>query len=82
MAKDKDYEIIVNATPHVVEQDKVTFNQILDLAFPGRPNNPDIVYSVTFDNAQHPHSGILSEGGAVEVKKKNTVFDVTQTNRS
>jgi hypothetical protein len=82
MAKDKDYEIVVNATPHVLEEKTVTFAQVVELAFPGHPNDPNVVYSVTFDNAQHPHSGILNEGGQVEVKKKNTVFDVTQTNRS
>ena len=47
------------------------------------PNNPDIVFSVTFEKADSkPHQGTLAAGGKVTVKKKGTEFDVTQTNRS
>lgn len=81
MAKD-EFKLIVNGTEHTVLNDIITFDQIVEIAFPGHPNNPDIVFSVTFENAQHPHQGTLAAGGSVEVKKHGTVFDVTQTNRS
>jgi len=82
MPHEKDYLIIVNGSEHPVQSNIVNFAQVVDIAFPGHPNNPDIVYSVTFENAQHPHQGTLADGGTVEIKKHGTIFDVTQTNRS
>jgi len=83
MANEKDFEIIVNATEHTVTNDVMTFKQIIDLAFPGHPTDPNMVFSVTFEHAQsRPHEGTLAEGGNVTVHKHGTIFDVTQTNRS
>jgi len=65
-----------------VTNDVVTFDQLTEIAFPGHPNNPDIVFSVTFDRAaSKPHHGTLAKDGTVTVKN-GTIFDVTQTNRS
>jgi 5,10-methylene-tetrahydrofolate dehydrogenase/methenyl tetrahydrofolate cyclohydrolase len=81
--KEKDIKIIVNGTEHVVTEDVVSFDEVVEIAFPGHPNNPDIVFSVTFEKADSkPHQGTLASGGKVTVKKRGTVFDVTQTNRS
>lgn len=82
MAHDKEFKIIVNGTQHTVSNDVLTFDVIVELAFPGHPTDPNIVFSVTFDNAESkPHQGTLAPGGKVTIKN-NTVFDVTQTNRS
>lgn len=83
MSHDKQYEIILNGTEHTVQTDVLTFDAIVEIAFPGHPTNPDIVFSVTFEHAQSkPHQGTLAAGGSVTVKKRGTIFDVTQTNRS
>lgn len=84
MAHPKDYKIVVNGTEHEVENNVLTFDALIDIAFPGQPhNNPDVVFSVTFDKADsNPHQGTLAVGGTVTVKKQGTIFDVTQTNRS
>jgi Multiubiquitin len=80
--KDK-IAIVVNGTEHEVTNDVVTFDEVVEIAFPGHPNNPDVVFSVTFEKAgSKPHQGTLAAGGTVTVKKNGTVFDVTQTNRS
>jgi Multiubiquitin len=82
MAHQKEFKIIVNGTQHTVSTDVLTFDAIVELAFPGHPTDPNIVFSVTFDKAEsRPHQGTLAPGGTVTVKN-NTVFDVTQTNRS
>ncbi len=82
MAHQKEFKIIVNGTQHTVSTDVLTFDAIVELAFPGHPTDPNIVFSVTFDKAESkPHQGTLAPGGTVTVKN-NTVFDVTQTNRS
>jgi hypothetical protein len=78
----KEFKIIVNGTQHIVTNAVVTFDQLTEITFPGHPNTPDIVFSVTFEKAaSKPHHGTLAEGGTVTVKN-GTIFDVTQTNRS
>lgn len=80
---DKTFTIIVNGTEHTVPNDVVTYEQLANIAFPGHPHNPDIIFLESFDKAaSKPHQGSLVEGGSVTVKKHGTVFDVTQTNRS
>lgn len=76
------FEIIVNARPRIVNDKHVTFEQVVQLAFPGS-HGPDIVFSVTYQHAaSSPHAGELGAGGAVEVKKKGTIFNVTKTDKS
>jgi hypothetical protein len=83
MAHEKEYKIIVNGTEHKVPNQVVTFEQLVDIAFPNHPNDPNITFSITFEKAESkPHQGTLAAGGKVEVKEHGTIFDVTQTNRS
>ena len=83
MTKEKEFTITVNGTRHEVEVDVVTFEQVVELAFPDHPTGPDILFSVTFEKAKsEPHNGTLAAGGSVTVRKDETIFDVTQTNRS
>jgi hypothetical protein len=77
----RTFEIIVNARPHIVVGRHVTFEQIVQLAFPG-PHGPNIVFSMTYRHAaSRPQAGELGPGGTVEVKK-GTVFNVTRTDKS
>ncbi|MBB3355574.1 hypothetical protein FHT70_005537 [Rhizobium sp. BK049] len=76
------YEIIVNARPRTVNERRVTFEQIVQLAFPG-PHAPNVEFSMTYRHAaSKPHAGELAAGGSVEVKKKGTIFNVTRTVQS
>lgn len=80
--EDKKYKIVVNGTEHTVTKELVTYEQIVQIAFPGHPNDPNTSFSVTYEHAaSKPHAGTLAAGGKVTVKN-NTHFDVTQTNRS
>jgi Multiubiquitin len=82
MAQSKEFKIVVNGTLHTVSTEVLTFDAVVDIAFPGHPTDPNVVFSVTFDKADSkPRQGTLSPGGTVTIKN-NTVFDVTQTNRS
>jgi hypothetical protein len=77
----RSFEIIVNARPHTVHGREVTFEQIVELAFPGA-HEPNVVFSMTYRHAaSKPHSGELGPGGIVEVKK-GTIFNVTRTVQS
>jgi hypothetical protein len=76
----RTFEIIVNARPHVVGR-HVTFEEIVQLAFPGE-HGPTIVFSMTYRHAAfRPPAGELGRGGSVDVKK-GTVFNVTRTDKS
>jgi len=64
------FEIIVNARPRVVNHSRVTFEEVVELAFPG-PREPNVVFSMTYRHAAStPPTGNLGPGGVVEVKKK------------
>ena len=61
--------------------DKVSFEEIVQLAFPGF-HAPDVAFSMTFRHAaSEPHAGELGPGGHVKVKD-GTIFNVTKTIRS
>ena len=78
----KTFEIIVNSRPRTVNARTVTFEQIVQLAFPGQ-REPNVVFSMSYRHAAStPHAGELGAGGSVDVKKKGTVFNVTRTVQS
>lgn len=80
--KHRNTEIIVNSRPREIEGDEASFEQIVQLAFPGGAADQNTVYSMTYRKAaSHPHAGELGPGGKVEVKK-GTIFNVTRTVRS
>jgi hypothetical protein len=75
------FEIIVNSRPRVVTGSQVTFEQIVQLAFPGS-HEPNVVFSMTYRHAaSKPHAGELGADGFVDVKK-GTIFNVTKTVQS
>lgn len=76
------FEIIVNSRPRTVDTSTVTFEQIVQLAFPGN-HQANVVFSMTYRHAvSTPHAGELGAGGSVNVKEKGTVFNVTRTVQS
>ena len=61
---EKPITIVVNGTEHPAPNDVVAFEQVVEIAFPGHPTNPDVVFSVTFEKADSkPHQGTLAVGG-------------------
>jgi hypothetical protein len=74
-------EIIVNARKRTVPGRSITFEQVVQLAFPGS-HDPNVAFSMTYRHAaSEPHAGELGPGGKVEIKD-GTVFNVTKTIRS
>jgi hypothetical protein len=77
----RETEIIVNARKRTVKGDKVSFEEIVQLAFPGS-HEPNVAFSMTFRHAaSEPHAGEFGPGGHVKVKD-GTIFNVTKTVRS
>jgi len=74
--------IIVNGRPRQVKGPKVSFEQVVALAFPAPPPGTDVQYTVQYMRGPgHKPSGTLIEGQSVKIKDGEE-FDVTPTNRS
>jgi hypothetical protein len=83
-AEAKDgHEIDVNTAPFAVAGATVTYDQVVDLAYPNGRSDPNAMFQVDYENAEHkPKDGELEEGGSVEVKHKGTEFIVIRSIRS
>lgn len=75
----KQYKIVVNGRPETVDKEVLTFDDVVNIAFPNR--DPNTIYSVTFEKAKEPKEGELLPGQSVEIKE-NTEFDVDDTGKS
>ena len=76
-----EIEILVNTRPRLVNGPTISFEQIVELAFPG-PHEPNVVFSMTYRKAAStPHAGELGAHGIVTIKK-GTIFNVTRTVQS
>ena len=74
-------EIFVNSRSHYVRDPKVTFEQVVQLGFPGSCD-PNVIYTVSYSlAATKPYSGDLSSGQHILVKQ-GTRFNVTPTVQS
>ena len=76
----KTYSIIVNGRPRAVSDHKLTYLQVVQLAYPGEVPTETIVFTVTYSNP-HGHDGSLTEGQFVVVKN-GMIFNVRKTDRS
>jgi Multiubiquitin len=76
-----EIEIIVNSRSRVVSGPSVTFEQIVQIAFPGT-HSPTSVFSITYrKTSSTPPEGELGAGGVIKIKK-GSIFNVTQTDKS
>ena len=73
----KHFSIIVNATQEVWTDNHITYEQVVQLAFPGETG---FLYTVTYSNP-HGKDGSLASGQKTTVQD-GMVFTVGKTNRS
>jgi Multiubiquitin len=78
----KAITIIVNGQKKEVAETKLTFEEVVKLAFPALPTGDNVMFTVRYRHGprQNP-SGTLLEGETVYIKN-GMIFDVTQTVRS
>ena len=77
-----EYVIIVNARRKTVSGRKISFAQIVKLAFPDGPPSPQTIYTVAYSNGPPPNpEGKMVAGQTVKIWD-GMVFDVTETSRS
>lgn len=78
---DPSVQIIVNTREKTVPSKDVTFDQIVQLAFPGNHGENE-EFTITYDGALScPSDGNLGAGGTVQVKH-GTIFNVKRAIRS
>lgn len=74
--------IIVNTLPKEWGEKKISYEQVVTLAFGSHEDNPLISYTVEFFRGpKDQHEGSLTKGKSVTVKE-GMVFNVTKTDRS
>jgi hypothetical protein len=74
--------IFVNGRPKTVDKGKLSFEEVVKLAFPTPPTGDNIIFTVTYRKARgNRHDGILHPGQQVEIKE-DTTFNVRFTDKS
>jgi hypothetical protein len=78
--QNKTYSIMVNGRPREVTDHKLTYLQVVQLAYPGEQPTDTIVFTVTYS---HPHGrdGSLVAGQDVTIKD-GMIFNVRKTDQS
>jgi hypothetical protein len=77
------FAIVINGQRKVVTSKVVTWDEVVDLAYPGQRNDPEMSFIVTYEEAdESKDDGTLAVGRSVKVKKKGTVFYVAGRRRS
>ncbi|MGM0506170.1 MAG: multiubiquitin domain-containing protein [Bacteroidota bacterium] len=75
-------EIIVNGRKVEVTEKKLSFEQVVKLAFPEAEFVPHMVYTVTYKRGSNQKpKGVMVKGDVVTIKK-GMVFNVTATDKS
>lgn len=79
---ERDITIIVNGRKKVVSKRKLSFDQVVALAFNPVPTGPNILFTITYRHGPKVNpEGTLTKGETVRIKE-GMVFNVTQTDKS
>ena len=84
MTQDKNHgtEIYVNTRVHTWNENKISYAELIALAFPGEPVGEEDTITVRYSRGANGNgAGSLTSGHEVNVKK-GMVFDVVRTSRS
>jgi hypothetical protein len=72
--------IIINGRQREVSGQRISYTQVVLLAFPDDQPNENIIYNVDYTNP-HGKDGTLVNGQDVHIKE-GMIFNVSKTNRS
>jgi hypothetical protein len=79
--KDKVFTIIVNAQQKTVDHKRLTFEEIVILAFGAYQPSDTIIYTVLYTRGEHGKEGSLVAGDSINVKD-GMELNVDKNNRS
>lgn len=80
MPKEKSIDIIVNGRPKTVNEKKLSFVDIITLAFENFNSSEDIAYTVAYTNNKK-RDGVLVYNQNLRIHE-GVIFNVTKTNKS
>ncbi len=79
---EKEFKIVVNAREKTVTKPKLSFDEVVALAFDNPPSGPNILFTVAYRKGPPKNpEGTMLEGQIVKIKNK-MIFDVTATDKS
>jgi Multiubiquitin len=79
---EKELEIIINGREKKWGEKKISFDQVVELAFGGVSSNPNTTYTVTYKRGHgEKPEGSMVKGDIIKVKK-GMIFNVTATDKS
>jgi hypothetical protein len=79
-AKPEEFEIVVDTVPRTVRDARVTWADVVEIAYPGQSGDAQYVFKVQYeDAASQRKSGTLVKGGHVEVERNGTTFSVLRS---
>lgn len=76
--------IIVNGREHEFNEKKISYEQVIVIAFGAMDTRPEVAYTVKYskgNNGKHIDKGSLVQGDTVNVKE-GMIFNVSRTDRS
>ncbi len=80
--QNKEFNIIVNGRQKVFSKKKISFIEVVELAFNITEINDNTCYTVAYRKGEgKKKEGIMVEGDVIPVKE-GMIFDVTQTDKS
>jgi len=77
----KEFEIIVNGRPKIVHEKKMSFVDIVVLAFGTYSSDDRTIYTMTYKKGVDRKEGSLVFGDEVKIKT-GVIFNVTATDKS
>ncbi|RZJ36554.1 MAG: hypothetical protein EOO51_00095 [Flavobacterium sp.] len=74
--------IIVSGTPHQWRKRKITFQQVIELAYGSYNDSPNVAYTVTYEDGpkQNPEGSMIKD--SVVFVKNKMIFNATATDKS
>lgn len=79
---DRVFTVVVNTEDKEVTERRLSFNDVVLLAFNPPPTGPNVGFTITYRKGPPANrKGSLLEGGFVRIKE-GMIFDVTPTDRS
>jgi hypothetical protein len=80
--KDKEYKIIVSGVQHPWDKEKISFKEVIILAYKNYVDAPTMVYTVSYeDGPKENRDGSLEKNQSVYVKN-NMIFHATAADES
>ena len=73
--------IIVNGRKVALTAEKLSFDEVVRLAFPNPPTGQNIVFTVTYSKGEGNKAGTLVAGQTIKIKD-DMIFNVTPTDKS